>query len=185
MASMTRKAIVQSFTRLLAERPFEKITVRDIVDDCGVTRNTFYYHFVDVYAVWEELLAQETERALTAVEHSGSWQEAFLEILRFVMENKKAAMHICSSSRRDELYRFLNESTGRVLSRYVEDKAEGARADDADKRLLVDFYRCALIGMFTEWVEGGMQGDFAGQLGRLDELLGGSIAAALCPGEEY
>ena len=179
MAQQTRKAIVLSFTRLLSERPFEKITVRDIVDDCGVTRNTFYYHFEDVYAVWEELLAQEAQRALAAVETSGSWQEAFLEAARFAMENKRAAMHICRSSRRDELYRYMSESTGRILERYVDDRTAGSGVSDEDKRLLVRFYRCAIVGMFTEWVEGGMQGDFAAQFSRVDELLGGGIAAAV------
>ena len=28
---------------------FEKITVKDIVEDCGVNRQTFYYHFQDIY----------------------------------------------------------------------------------------------------------------------------------------
>ena len=50
MAQFTRTAIVNSFIRLLNEKPLDKITVKDIVDDCGVNRNTFYYHFQDIYA---------------------------------------------------------------------------------------------------------------------------------------
>ena len=42
MASFTKKAICQSFIKLLSERPIDKITVKDIVDDCGIARNTFY-----------------------------------------------------------------------------------------------------------------------------------------------
>ena len=45
MASFTRKAIMDSCLRLLEERPVDKITVKDIVEDCGINRNTFYYHF--------------------------------------------------------------------------------------------------------------------------------------------
>ena len=47
MASFTKKAIRESFMRLLAERPVDKITVKDIVLDCGIARNTFYYHYRD------------------------------------------------------------------------------------------------------------------------------------------
>ena len=44
MTQFTSKAIEESFIRLLNERPLDKITIKDIVDDCGISRNTFYYH---------------------------------------------------------------------------------------------------------------------------------------------
>ena len=40
MASFTKKAIRDSFVKLLNEKPLSQITIRDIVDDCGVNRNT-------------------------------------------------------------------------------------------------------------------------------------------------
>ncbi len=55
MPSFTKKAIVESFLHLVGKKPIDKITVRDIVDDCGINRNTFYYYFQDIYAVLEEL----------------------------------------------------------------------------------------------------------------------------------
>ena len=55
MASPTKQAIVASFVHLVAKKSPDKITVRDIVDDCGVNRNTFYYYFQDIYAVIEAL----------------------------------------------------------------------------------------------------------------------------------
>ncbi len=55
MPSFTKKAIVESFMHLIGKKPLDKITVRDIVDDCGINRNTFYYYFQDIYAVLEEL----------------------------------------------------------------------------------------------------------------------------------
>ena len=41
MASFTRKAIMDSFMKLVDQRPISKITIKDIVEDCGVNRNTF------------------------------------------------------------------------------------------------------------------------------------------------
>ena len=43
----TKNAIVEAFWQLLDEKPFNKITVKNIVELCGVNRNTFYYHFSD------------------------------------------------------------------------------------------------------------------------------------------
>ena len=41
MANFTKKAIRDSFVKLLNEKPISQITVKDIVEDCGVNRNTF------------------------------------------------------------------------------------------------------------------------------------------------
>ena len=64
MASFTKKAICQSFIKLLSERPIDKITVKDIVDDCGIARNTFYYHYQDIYQVLEDILDQPVQDAV-------------------------------------------------------------------------------------------------------------------------
>ena len=62
MPSFTKKAIIESFLRIAAKKPLDKITVRDIVDDCGVNRNTFYYYFQDIYAVLEEICRNGVEK---------------------------------------------------------------------------------------------------------------------------
>ena len=40
---------MNSFVKLLNLYPLDKITVKDIVSDCGISRNTFYYHYRDIY----------------------------------------------------------------------------------------------------------------------------------------
>ena len=53
MSQSTKQAIVETTLALAKKRPIGKITVRDIVEACGITRNTFYYHFHDIYEVLE------------------------------------------------------------------------------------------------------------------------------------
>ena len=47
MPPFAKREIKNSFIKLLTERPISQITVKDIVEDCGVNRNSFYYHFGD------------------------------------------------------------------------------------------------------------------------------------------
>ena len=54
MPNFTKKAIQETFITLLDERPLNKITVKDIVETCGINRNSFYYHFEDLPALLEE-----------------------------------------------------------------------------------------------------------------------------------
>ena len=61
MASFTRKAIMEAFVVLLNEKPLNKITIKDIVEACGINRNTFYYHFQDVPDLIEAIVKEEID----------------------------------------------------------------------------------------------------------------------------
>ena len=63
MALRTKNAIRRSFIELLAERPFDKISVRDIAERSEVTRNTFYYYYTDIYALAEDDYEKLKKRA--------------------------------------------------------------------------------------------------------------------------
>ncbi|MCR5520506.1 MAG: TetR/AcrR family transcriptional regulator, partial [Lachnospiraceae bacterium] len=48
MANFTKNAIKQTFVTLLEEKPYNEITVKEIVSRCGINRNSFYYHYQDL-----------------------------------------------------------------------------------------------------------------------------------------
>lgn len=68
MALRTKNAIRRSFIELLAERSFDKISVRDIAERSEVTRNTFYYYYTDIYALAEDVFESEIEKLSERVE---------------------------------------------------------------------------------------------------------------------
>ena len=49
MSSITKQALEHALKSLLLKKPFHKITINDITEECGVSRMTFYYHFKDIY----------------------------------------------------------------------------------------------------------------------------------------
>lgn len=51
----THRAIQNAFLSLLSQKPFEKITVQDILDQTPVSRATFYKHFHDKYEIAEQI----------------------------------------------------------------------------------------------------------------------------------
>lgn len=48
-STITKKAIAESLKKIMKDKPFEKISVAEICEDCGLTRKSFYYHFKDKY----------------------------------------------------------------------------------------------------------------------------------------
>lgn len=51
----TDRDITEAFLHLLLEKPFEKITIQDIITEAMINRSTFYQHFPDKYAILENL----------------------------------------------------------------------------------------------------------------------------------
>lgn len=61
MPNFTKQAIKTSFIKLLGEMPLSKISVRSIVEDCGINRNSFYYHFADIPSLIEEIIKEDVD----------------------------------------------------------------------------------------------------------------------------
>ena len=53
MSKLTKNSLEQSLKNLLKTKPLNRITINDLVEDCGISRMTFYYHFQDIYEVME------------------------------------------------------------------------------------------------------------------------------------
>lgn len=58
-AIITKKALAQAFITLMEKKPFNKITISEIVSSCHLKRQTFYYHFEDKYALVYWLFQQD------------------------------------------------------------------------------------------------------------------------------
>ena len=56
MANSTQNVILDTFEDMLERMPLEKITVTALIKACNIGRNTFYYHYEDIYALLDDLL---------------------------------------------------------------------------------------------------------------------------------
>ena len=94
MSQFTKKAIVETFLELLKEHSLDKITVKDIVEKCGINRNTFYYYYQDIYDLIDDVFDIETKKVLEDEKQYESWYEELLRVALFVVENRQAILHI-------------------------------------------------------------------------------------------
>ncbi len=115
MPSFTKKAIVESFLHLLGKKPLEKITVRDIVDDCGINRNTFYYYFQDIYAVLEDVF-HDVIKSLPDEESLGVTLAAFYRVFaEFCANHTSAAKNLALSLGFEGLERYFSTDIDGVI----------------------------------------------------------------------
>ena len=59
MPNATKQALEASLKRMMLKKPLDKITIRDITEDCGISRMTFYYHFQDIYDLIDWICQEE------------------------------------------------------------------------------------------------------------------------------
>ncbi len=150
----TKKALAASLKKLMQQKAFSKVTVSEIVQDCGVNRKTFYYHFEDVYALLVWMLKQETVAVVKGFDLLVDYEEAIM----FVMDYAEANQHILNcaldSLGREGLKKFLADDFLGILRATI-DHAEqelGLTVPEDYKQFLCCFYAEALAGILVEWI---------------------------------
>ena len=83
-SSTTKRALEESLKRMLLKKPLDKITIRDITEDCGISRMAFYYHFHDIYELVEWACIEDASRALQGKKTYDTWQEGLTQIFEAV-----------------------------------------------------------------------------------------------------
>jgi AcrR family transcriptional regulator len=165
---MTAKTAIQnSFLRLLEERPLREITVKDIVKDCGVNRNSFYYHFKDIPALLEEIITGQAEQIIAAQGQALSLADCLETAARFALEHRQAVLHINQSAHRDLFELCLMDVCRRVVEDYASAAIGSLSIRPEDREILIRFYQCECFGQIMAWLNGGMRYDLAVQFRRL------------------
>lgn len=179
MANFTKQAIKASFIKLLEQRPLSRISVRDIVEDCGVNRNTFYYHFQDIPALLEEIITEDAERIIAEHPSLNSIEECLAAAMEFSLGHKKAVLHIYDSLSRDVYSRYLLKICNHAISVYIDHLLDGRKIDETDKEIIIGLYRCECFGIITEWLMNGMSADILGAFRRVCQLRSGIVEETL------
>ena len=173
MPNFTKMAIKATFIKLLNEKPLSQITVKDIVETCGVNRNSFYYHFQDIPALIEEIVTEEADRIIAQYPSIDSIETCLMAALAFARENRRAVLHIYNSTNRAIYEQYLWKVCQHVVSTYGEVAFAGKEIVESDKDVIIQFYKCECFGVVIEWMNSGMNSDMSDRVKRLCELRKG------------
>ena len=179
MAQTTKRALAASLKKLLAQKPLDKITIVDIVTDCEVNRQTFYYHFQDIYDLMDWIFVSEATQVIQGKKTYNTWQQGFLQIFEYVLANKALITNAYHSLSREQMERYLYDVTYHLLIDVVEEQAAGIPVRQEDKDFIADFYKYAFVGLLLDWIRQGMKEDPKRIVNRLSILIHGDIGRAL------
>jgi probable dihydroxyacetone kinase regulator len=180
---ITKRAIAQSLKDIAVEYPLSRITIKQIAEKCGVNRQTFYYHFRDIYDLVEWIYAREAARALSGRKTYATWQEGYLRIFEYVFANRQFVTRTFHSLSREHLERFLYGQTYNLLIEVIDEKAAeleiSRRVRKDDKAFIAHFYKYSFVGLMLDWIDNGMKEEPQMIVDRVGTLIQGDIEKAL------
>ena len=179
MASFTKFAILRVFGDLAASRPVDKITVKDITDQCGISRNTFYYHYQDIYQVLKAYVQYSAEHV---IELMAEEEGAGLRGIRYLETHRELLCNLYRSAANEEVRNCLQSASQIIFDRLIENISQGMEVQPEDKKILSAVCQYTVRGIMTGWMEsdGAINGETLEQvLARLDYLFKGAMREAL------
>ena len=82
---------------LLMDKNIKKLTVKNIVEECGITRQAFYYHFEDIYDLVRWMFQEEAVSLLKRQEGALLWQEGLLQLFQYLQEELFPRIHVAGT----------------------------------------------------------------------------------------
>lgn len=175
MPGFTKQAIRKSFMKLLDERPVSQITVKDIVEDCGINRNSFYYHYQDLPSMVEEIILEETNEIIRQHPTVDSLEEGLDVAVSFALKNRRAALHLYNSSNRDLFEQHLRRICQYVVDTYISTAFADYPVGAEDKRIIIQYYKWCCFGAIMDFLSGGMKDDIQAVFYRMSQLKKGML----------
>lgn len=166
-------------TEMLQSKTLDKITVKDIVNSCGVSRQSFYYYFNDIYDLLEWIFLQETEKALNEYSDINNWQFGYHLLLVWIKQNQALVSNTYRSIRRDYVENFMNKILYNYIIKVVENQAVTLNVTSNQKKFIARFYTLAFNAISLEWIRDGMSEPPDEIVNRVDILVKGDFKKAL------
>lgn len=152
----TKKLLAASLRKQMEKKPFSKITVSEIVKDCGVNRKTFYYHFEDIYALLKWMLEQDAVQVLHGFSLLQDYRDAILFVLDYVEKNQTIINCIYNSVGLDDLRRFFYDDFFDVMDKLIREVEQdaGLTLPKDFRKFLCQFYTSSLAGLLLDVIQG-------------------------------
>ena len=175
----TRGAIIKAFGQLLEEKPMNKITVKDIVERCGVNRNTFYYHFRDIPALFEQMMEDRVEQLVQNHYQPSQPIECIRPMLQYGVAHRNAVLHVYRAIPREAFLSYINRMAQHFVEKYMTAATSDRSIPAENIAVTTHFFKCSIVGLLLDWLDAGMDYDALSLSQQICALFGGSAKSAL------
>lgn len=149
----TKELLAESFQELAETKPIDKITVKDITDNCGYSSATFYRQFKDKY----DLIAWQYSRGIEEIMNrigidDYEWRQSLIDgAIHFQGNKEYLANLLLNTSGYDSFLAYMTEANYKELKRFIL-KNNGNRELDKKTQMYARLYCMGTVCLTCEWI---------------------------------
>lgn len=146
-SNITKRALAVALKELMAEMPFEKITVAHICERCDMHRKSFYYHFKDKYDLVNWIFDTEVAAVVQAENVSPDYDEhwAFIErCFEYLYENRNFYRKALEIKGQNSFFDHFREYIRPLFRNRLEVLMRGDKFDDFTIDIFTDTMLCTI-----------------------------------------
>ena len=152
--SNTKQIIADTLLEMTKTMPFDKITVGALTSRCGISRQSFYYHFHDMMEIASWSIRYNLSRMLPDPVESTPY-EALEALLKTFAKNMHSIETLLQTNRGPELQEIIEDSLKEYFRAFSRRYYTSACCPLATNELTYTFYACAIAGTIRQSLEGG------------------------------
>ena len=177
----TKKALAAALKKLMVNKPISKITVRELVAECGINRNSFYYHFEDIYALFKWMVESEAVEIVKQYDLMMDYHEVVSFVLDYVENNQYLLTNAYNAIGQAGLKRFLYLDFISCLGNLIDQGArmQGIELDADYREFLCAFYAEAIAGTLLDYITHPQARSREKVIAYVERLLRSTLPAAI------
>ena len=152
MSDLTKRALAEALKNRLSKTTLKNITIKDLTDDCGLNRQTFYYHFSDIYELMEWIFVDEANRILNLDYIDYDIKTILEKTFNCVQDNEKLILNAYKSTDKSLLDNFLKSWIRPIITHIITKRAEGRNISDEDRDFVIDVCVTVVLGIAFQWL---------------------------------
>lgn len=177
----TKTALSNALKKRMETKPFSKITVSDIIADCGLNRKTFYYHFEDMRDLLRWTLRHEAINVVESFDFATDNKEAILFVIDYLEQNQHMLNCVYDAVGSGELRMFLYEDFKKIARKIITtaENQLGKKISEEYKDLLASFYTDGIVGIIIEWLNGKFKLEKSSAVRYVTDIFKGSLTGLI------
>ena len=155
----SKEILAESFRELANERPIDKITIKDIVDNCGYSPATFYRQFKDKYDLIAWDYAGEVGRIMGDVGKGYQWKQSLVAGASYYRDHMEYLANLLDHTNGYESFRHnMTQINYSHLRDYIL-KLSGEKVLDHLTDMCIRLYCHGTVELTCEWILGRVKMD--------------------------
>lgn len=153
MPADMKAQIAQATWKLLIDRQMKKLTVKDIVEECHITRQAFYYHFAGIPELLRWMIegyAEQTLRQVLAKDSEEEGLRCFFVMATNVAPYIRKGM---DTNYRQELEQLLSRYTQRFFEMAADIKNLYPDCTRSEAKIMLRYHSMAVLGLLQDWTD--------------------------------